>query len=342
MASERVQKILAHAGIASRRKAEEMITEGLVTINGKVAKLGDKADLREDAIKVNGKLLRSVEAPVYLAFYKPRGVLSTLSDPDSRPTITDYLAKVRSRVFPIGRLDFNSEGLLLLTNDGDFAEKMQKRDDIPRVYQVKVRGRMTREMVERLKRPLKIGNRRIELYSARVAEELSANTKVEVVVMGAAATDLKAFFEQRGFLVIQMVRTAIGHLTLRGLAPGHFRPLKASQAESVLNQPELGMRLIKDGIEESEEREAREEARLEKEREYNEGKRPLKLPVPQLKKLRTESFGSVRRQERADTPFEAGDRTRGPRDKRRPGSSKPLGGPARGGRPGQRHPKKSW
>src|SRR4051812_35258736 len=112
MANERVQKILAQAGIASRRKAEEMITDGLVTINGKLAKLGDKADLTADAIKVKGKLLRSnaKEAHVYYAFYKPRGVISMMADPEGRPTLAEYLGKVHARVFPVGRLDFMSEG----------------------------------------------------------------------------------------------------------------------------------------------------------------------------------------------------------------------------------------
>src|SRR5947209_7120382 len=119
MASERVQKVLAQAGIASRRKAEELISQGLVTINGKLAKLGDKAEFGKDAIKVKGKLLNSQAEPlIYLAFNKPKGVISTLTDPEGRSTLTDFLGKIKARVFPVGRLDFNSDGLLILTNDG--------------------------------------------------------------------------------------------------------------------------------------------------------------------------------------------------------------------------------
>src|SRR5687767_13402863 len=117
MAIERVQKILSRAGIASRRKAEDLITEGEVTINGKVAKLGDKAELGKDAIKVKGKLLQGVEPTMYLAFHKPKNIVSTLHDPEGRPDNGDYLKQIKARVYPIGRLDFTSEGLILLTND---------------------------------------------------------------------------------------------------------------------------------------------------------------------------------------------------------------------------------
>src|ERR1700735_429375 len=113
MAKERVQKILARAGLASRRKAEELIIEGVVTINGKIAVLGDQAEWGEDSIKVRGKLLHSTEAPIYLSFYKPKGVISMFGDPEGRPSLEGYLGSIHKRLFPVGRLDFNSEGLLL-------------------------------------------------------------------------------------------------------------------------------------------------------------------------------------------------------------------------------------
>jgi 23S rRNA pseudouridine2605 synthase len=247
---ERVQKILAKAGIASRRKAEELITEGSVTINGKTAKLGDKAQFGKDAIKVNGKLLQTVEAKVYLAFYKPRAVISMLVDTESRPTIKDYLRKVEYRVFPIGRLDYNSEGLLILTNDGDFAEKMQKRDDIPRVYTVKVKGHVTEETVRRLQKGARIEHRMVRPHSVRLERELENKSQVQIVILGGGAVDLRALFEMKGLLVDKITRTAIGHLTLRGLAPGHYRFLKGPQVEALLEQPELGMKLLEREIEE--------------------------------------------------------------------------------------------
>jgi 23S rRNA pseudouridine2605 synthase len=244
MALERVQKILAQSGIASRRKAEELITEGAVTINGKVAQLGDKADLSTDAIKVSGKLLQGKEPETYLAFYKPKGVISMLADPEGRPTIADYLKRVDTRVFPVGRLDFMSEGLILLTNDGAFAEKLQRRDDVPRVYHVKVKGHPDNEMLERLRRGARFGNRLVQPQSVRLSDEFSNKARIEIVIMGSGAVDLRAFVESRGFLVERITRAAIGHLTINGLIPGSIRVLEKSQVEALLNQPELGTRLI--------------------------------------------------------------------------------------------------
>lgn len=245
MAQERVQKILAQAGIASRRKAEEMIQEGLVTINGKLAKLGDKADLETDSIKISGKLLRTKEAPVYLAVYKPKAVISALSDPEGRPTLMDVLgAKVKARVYPIGRLDFMSEGLILMTNDGAFAEKLQKMEGVPRVYHIKVRGRPDASMIGRLEKGARLGNRLVKPHSIRLAEELANKVRIEMVLTDSGAVDIKTLFEQKGFLVESIRRTAIGQITLRGLEPGRFRFLKASQVEALLTHPELGLRAL--------------------------------------------------------------------------------------------------
>lgn len=248
---ERVQKILAKAGIASRRKCEELIVEGSVTINGKTAKLGDKAEFGKDAIKVNGKLLRQIEDKVYFAFYKPRAVISMLVDQDNRPSIAEYLGKIKYRVFPIGRLDFNSEGLIILTNDGDFAEKMQKRDDIPRVYVVKVKGKADADTIKRLEKGARLEYRMVRPHSVRILRELESKSEIQIVILGGGAIDIRALCEMKGLLVDRITRTAIGHLTLRGLAAGHYRMLKPSQAESLLENPELGLKLL-DQEEESE------------------------------------------------------------------------------------------
>jgi len=251
MAKERVQKILAKAGICSRRKAEEMIVEGLVTINGKRAQLGDQATWGEDSIKVSGKLLLQQETPTYLAYFKPKGVICALSDPQGRPTLALHLKKLTHRVYPIGRLDFNSEGIVLLTNDGDFAEKIQRKEDIPRVYAVKVKGHPTEEMISRLKRGAKLGHEVKRLFKPHevwVKQELANKALVQLVVMGSGAFDLRAYFELKGFLVEKISRTSFGHLTLRGLEPGHYRLLKQSQAYALLEQPELGMKVIEKPI----------------------------------------------------------------------------------------------
>jgi 23S rRNA pseudouridine2605 synthase len=247
MSSERVQKILAQAGIASRRKSEELIQEGLVTINGKVAQLGDKAEWGTDAIKVKGKLLLQPETLTYLVFNKPKGVICMLSDPDGRPTLTDFIKKVKTRVFPIGRLDFNSEGLVLLTNDGSFAEKIQRREDIPRVYLVKVKGHPDEEMISRLKKGARLGTgikRLFKPHEVRLSQHLANKTVIQTVILGSGAFDLKAYFELKGFLVEKITRTSFGHLTIHGLEPGHYRQLRGSQAVALLEQPELGMKVL--------------------------------------------------------------------------------------------------
>ena len=233
MASERLQKILSRAGIASRRKAEELISDGLVTINGKVAKLGDKAEIGKDAIKVKGKLIQGAEAPVYLAFNKPKAVLSTLSDPEGRATVSDFLSKVHGKVFPVGRLDYNSEGLLILTNDGVFAERAQKSEKIPRVYQVKVRGTPDADTLRRLENGVKLEGRKIKPQSVKLVQELASNSLIEVVMVGSGVADIKKLFEMRGLLVVRMVRTAIGHITLKNVQPGRYKFLRKSQVDAL-------------------------------------------------------------------------------------------------------------
>ncbi len=305
MALERVQKILAQTGIASRRKAEELITEGSVTVNGKVAKLGDKADLATDAIKVNGKLLRGREPETYLAFFKPKAVISMMTDPEGRPTIADYTKRVTTRVFPIGRLDFMSEGLILLTNDGEFAEKLQRRDDIPRVYHVKVKGHPNEEMLERLRRGARFGNRLVQPQSVRLSDEYSNKARIEIVIVGSGAVDLQAFVESRGFLVERITRAAIGHLTVKGLVPGAMRVLEKSQVEALLNQPELGTRMI----ERSSTKRARFQATSEEDREKMRARaRGVK---PRLTKIREkqddyrEKIGAPRKNTRVEDESDA-------------------------------------
>jgi 23S rRNA pseudouridine2605 synthase len=242
MAKERVQKILARAGLASRRKAEEISMEGGVTINGKVAKLGDQAEWGVDSVKVRGKLLHSTEAPIYLAFYKPKGVISMFGDPDGRPSLSDYTSSVKTRLFPVGRLDFNSEGVIILTNDGALTEQLQKRDDVIRVYRVKVKGHLDTEMVKRLERGAKLGLKMVRPESVTVTEEYAKKAQVEIVLVGGGAVDLKAYFEMKGFLVERITRVAFGHIRIGGMKPGEFRQLEDTQAKALLEQPELGLR----------------------------------------------------------------------------------------------------
>ncbi len=281
MSSQRLQKILAQAGIASRRKAEEMISLGMVTVNGQIAKLGDKATWGQDAIKVNGKLLTAKQAHVYLAFYKPKAVISAMEDPEGRPAMGPYLNKVQERVFSIGRLDFNSEGLLLLTNDGDLAEKVQKSEKIPRVYLVKVKGHPDAEMLSRLERGGKVGERYFRPQTVRKFEEYAQKALVQIVAVGNAAIDIKAYVESKGFLVEKITRQAIGHITLHGLEPGHYRFLQKSQLEALVEQPELGQRRLEQEGEKIDAR-AERKASIEDKLEALRGRRPAR-PLPRKK-----------------------------------------------------------
>ena len=153
MPAERIQKIIAQAGLASRREAEVWIKEGRVTVNGRVSTLGDKADPAEDAIKVKGKLLTQPKATlVYYAFYKPSGVIGMMNiDRSGRRTLRDYFGKMKSKVFPIGRMPFLTEGLVLMTNDGDLGQKVQRSKKIVRIFEVKASGKQSQKEIEKLK-----------------------------------------------------------------------------------------------------------------------------------------------------------------------------------------------
>src|ERR1700736_1273873 len=189
MPAERLQKIISAAGIASRRKAEELITGGLVSGNGQtVTARGTKADSERDQIRVNGKLLHGPERHVYLLMNKPKGYVATLHDPEHRPTVMDLLHGVGTRVYPVGRLDYASEGLLLLTNDGDFAYRLMKTaSHVPKTYMVKVAGKPSAEALARLREGISITSergRRVRTAPAKVrAIRESANPWYEVTLI---------------------------------------------------------------------------------------------------------------------------------------------------------------
>src|SRR5205809_3211327 len=160
MPLERLQKIIAAAGVTSRRKAEELITQGRVTVNGQtVSELGSKADLERDHIKVDGKPVRTPDRHLYLLLNKPRGYVTTVKDPEGRPTVMDLVRNVGERIYPIGRLDYSTEGLLLLTNDGELANKLTRTaSHLPKTYHVKISGRAQAADLEKLRRGIRIGS----------------------------------------------------------------------------------------------------------------------------------------------------------------------------------------
>src|SRR5437588_5121235 len=181
MPAERLQKIIAAAGVASRRKAEELITSGRVAVNGQtVTELGTKADPEQDHIRVDGKLLQGPQQHVYILLNKPKGFVTTVSDPEKRPTVMSLLRGVKARVYPVGRLDYASEGLLLLTNDGDLALKLMKAaSHVPKTYMVKVSGRPTEEELNKLRAGVSIptddARRRVKTAPAKISVIRDAN-----------------------------------------------------------------------------------------------------------------------------------------------------------------------
>jgi 23S rRNA pseudouridine2605 synthase len=230
MALERLQKIMAACGIASRRKAEEIIAAGRVTRNGQVVvEQGTKADPGRDEICVDGKRLERREQLVYFALNKPRGYVTTVSDPEGRPTVMDLLPKGLARVYPVGRLDYASEGLLLMTNDGALAQKLTKAGShVPKTYLVKVSGRPDDKAIERLQAGISIAledGRRVKTSPAKIRLAADgANPWYEVVLIEGRNRQIRRMFEQVGHHVEKIKRVQVGPLAL-DVAPGKFRAL---------------------------------------------------------------------------------------------------------------------
>jgi 23S rRNA pseudouridine2605 synthase len=226
MPEERLQKIISQAGVASRRKAEELITSGQVTVNGAVVtELGSKADLDRDHIKVNGKLLHPPKRQIYIALYKPINCVTTVSDPEGRDTVMGLLRGVKERVYPVGRLDYNSEGLLLFTNDGEFANSMTSAaSHVPKTYLVKVNGRLSPEQEEAFRTGLPISGRRTKPAGLKLVRPAD-NPWYEVRLFEGRKNQIRMMFKHFGFLVEKLKRVRIGPLTLGSMKPGEFRYL---------------------------------------------------------------------------------------------------------------------
>jgi 23S rRNA pseudouridine2605 synthase len=226
VADERLQKIISAAGVTSRRKAEQLILEGRVTVNGAViTELGSKADIEHDHIKVDGKLLHSPKSLVYLALNKPRNFVTTVQDPQGRATVMDLLKGVKERVYPIGRLDYASEGLLLLTNDGELANFLTAaKSHVPKIYLVKVNGALSAEQEEQFRSGVPLSGRRTAPAGLRLTRR-GENPWYEVRLFEGRTNQIRNMFKHFGFLVEKLKRIRIGQLDLGSLAPGEFRRL---------------------------------------------------------------------------------------------------------------------
>ena len=222
---ERLQKILARAGVASRRAAERAMLDGRVTVNGETAtELGTKADAAQDEIRFDGKRLRPAAPPVYFLLNKPRGVVSTRSDPEGRATVMDLVPRVAG-LFPIGRLDLTTEGLILLTNDGAFAERVaHPRFEVARVYHAKVRGIPERATLDRLRKGVRVEGELLRVDRVTVLEA-EKNAWLEISLHEGKHHEIKRLLEEVGHPVSKLTRVGIGPLTSKGLKPGAFREL---------------------------------------------------------------------------------------------------------------------
>jgi len=242
MAEERLQKILSQAGVASRRHAETMIVEGRVTVNGTpVTELGSKADIERDHIKVDGRLIHRPRRLLYIALNKPDNTMTTASDPEGRATVMDLLHGVKERVYPVGRLDYHSEGLLLLTNDGDMANGiMSASTHLPKTYVVKITGTLTAVQEQQFRDGIPLSGRRTMPAGLRLVRA-AANPWYEVRLVEGRSNQIRLMFKHLGFLVEKLKRVRIGPIELGGLKPGQFRYLDEPEALKLKRAVEHGV-----------------------------------------------------------------------------------------------------
>jgi 23S rRNA pseudouridine2605 synthase len=245
MEPERLQKIIAHAGFASRREAETMIREGRVTVNGRVVQeLGTKADPIHDHIKVDGKLITKAETHRYILLYKPKEVMTTVEDPQGRRTVIDLVRGIRERIYPVGRLDFHSEGLVLLTNDGELAFKVSHpKHGSVKTYHVKVRGVPEDRLIGKLERGITIdGKRTLPCEIARMKttgrNDEEGNSWYEVKLREGRTQQIRKMFQAIGHPVSKLRRVAIGPLADPKLTPGVWRELTPKEVKMLATMQE--------------------------------------------------------------------------------------------------------
>jgi 23S rRNA pseudouridine2605 synthase len=243
MMQERLQKILAHAGVSSRRKAEELIQAGRVTVNGHVVtELGSKADPQEDVIKVDGRKLRPPARPIYVLLNKPKNVMSTSSDPEERPTVMDHVkGKIKERIYPVGRLDFASEGLIILTNDGEFTKAMTKAGGIPKVYHVKVAHPVPESDIDKLRRGRYVGNERLAPCEIKLFKG-GENPWYEVTLHQGRNQQIRRMFLSIGHPVEKLRRVRIGFLEDEKLKSGQWRFLSEQEVSEFNREFQKGTR----------------------------------------------------------------------------------------------------
>ncbi len=231
---ERLQKLIAQAGLGSRRQAERWISEGKVTINGEVATLGDRADPSCDQILLNGHRLSAAEEKLVVLLNKPKGYVSTLNDPQGRRLVTDLVADLPQRLFPVGRLDYNTEGLLLLTNDGELTQLLSHpRHHVDKTYLIKVRGQLTRQLVVKLERGIVLEDGKT--LPARVANIRASgnNSWFEMTIQEGRNRQVRRMCEALNLPVVRLKRIRVAFLELANLPTGCYRVLTDNEVNKL-------------------------------------------------------------------------------------------------------------
>jgi 23S rRNA pseudouridine2605 synthase len=245
----RLQKLIAGTGLSSRRKAETMIAAGRVTVNGKVVtELGTKVDPERDHVKVDGRHLAGAQPFVYLMLNKPKNIMSTLDDPGGRTTVKDFLRGVSVRVFPVGRLDFDSEGLMLLTNNGELAQALlHPRYHVPKTYLIKVKGVLMDEEIRQLEQGVRLEDGMTGPAQVKKIRKAEQNSWLEITIREGRKHQVKRMLEAVGHPVIKLMRVRMGPLSLGNLASGEFRFLTDREANALRELVEQRVTAIEQG-----------------------------------------------------------------------------------------------
>ncbi len=254
MAMVRIQKILADRGVASRRKAEELIEQGVVRVNGHPARLGDKADDHKDIITVRGKRIAAAEQSVYLMLHKPRGFVTTMSDEMGRKCVADLVKDVGVRVYPVGRLDRDSEGWLLMTNDGDFSNAMMHpAAHVPKRYRVTLRAKITDEQIDRLETGIELDGRRtapaeVQVVSQSDEADSAPRTVIEITIYEGRNRQIRRMCEALALDVIRLKRVSFGGIKLGMLPAGKWRHLEPREVRTLVQASKTEKKIAADYI----------------------------------------------------------------------------------------------
>ncbi|MBF0278028.1 MAG: rRNA pseudouridine synthase [SAR324 cluster bacterium] len=234
----RIQKVIANAGIASRRAAEKLISAGLVEVNGKRASLGQRMLVGVDELKVEGQRVRlnAAKKSVVYALYKPKNCITTLNDPQGRPTVKDFFPETKQSLFPVGRLDYDAEGLLLVTNDGEFAQQIiHPKYKLWKTYFVKIKGLISPPELEKLKKGPRFGGRLHLPVKVKIIHSIHDKTWLEVSLQEGKNQQIKKMFRKLGYFVLKIKRYSIDCITLDNLEPGMYRMLSSQEISNLLN-----------------------------------------------------------------------------------------------------------